>query len=60
MLRNNIDSLRMNEWDQIESFIQIYKPFDSAINQLSREEKTTISSIFSLISYLKHHLKKLF
>ena len=37
----------------------IYKEFDSVINQLSCDDKTTISSVFSLISYLKHHLNKL-
>lgn len=58
-LENKIDLLRINEWNDIENYIKIYKPFDLIINQLSREEKTTISSVVSSVSFLKHHLNNL-
>ena len=58
-MENKIDLLRINEWNDIENYIKIYKPFDLIINQLSREEKTTISSVVSSVSFLKHHLNNL-
>ncbi len=53
---NSFQSLDTNEWNLIEEWIDLYKPFDDIIIGLSKENETTISKVLSSYLFLKHEL----
>jgi len=52
----NIDNIRVREWDLLQEYVNLFKPFNDITNEMSKGFETTISKVCSSILYLKHHL----
>jgi len=52
----SIDNLRLKEWEAIQEFVTLYKPFDDITNEMSKDIETTISKVCSSLLFLRHHL----
>jgi hypothetical protein len=53
---NNIDNLTQTQWEIIQEYVNLYKPFNDITNQMSKDHETTISRVCSSIMFLKHNL----
>ncbi len=53
---NNIDNLSQTQWEIIQEYVNLYKPFNDITNQMSKDYETTISRVCSSILFLKHHM----
>jgi hypothetical protein len=51
-----IDCLRIKEWDSLQEYVQLLKPFNDITNEMSKDFDTTIPKVYSSIRFLKHHL----
>jgi hypothetical protein len=52
----SIDNLRLKEWEAIQEFVKLYKPFNDITNEMSKDIETTISKVCSSLLFLRHHL----
>ncbi len=52
----NIDNIRVGEWDLLQEYVKLFKPFNDMTNEMSKDFETTISKVCSSILFLKHHL----
>jgi hypothetical protein len=56
---NNISNLTVKQWKKIDLYLNLYKPFDDATNDLSKEDETTSSKVIPTHIYLLNHFKKI-
>ena len=56
LCENRVDNLLIEQWNHINLYIQIYKPFNDMTNEFSKQNITTSSKVIPWYLYLRNHL----